>query len=34
MDRLLSEGDLDGMAMWRTVAERFKALTDAGVIRV
>ena len=28
MDRLLDEGDLDGMAMWRKVRERFKSLRD------
>lgn len=26
MDRLLSEGELDGMAMWQQVAERFGRL--------
>jgi hypothetical protein len=26
MDRLLAEGELDGMAMWRQVAERFEKL--------
>lgn len=25
-DRLLAEGDLDGVAMWRKVGERFEAL--------
>jgi hypothetical protein len=28
MDRLLAEGELDGMAMWRKVRERFAALCD------
>lgn len=25
-DRLLADGDFDGVAMWRTVGERFEAL--------
>ncbi|NYH96284.1 DUF6961 family protein [Novosphingobium marinum] len=27
MDRLLEEGDFDGIAMWRQVGERFEALS-------
>ncbi|MEZ5748721.1 MAG: hypothetical protein R3D83_02175 [Caenibius sp.] len=27
-DRLLAEGDLDGVAMWRKVGERFEVLQD------
>jgi hypothetical protein len=26
MDRLVAEGELDGMAMWRQLAERFRRL--------
>jgi hypothetical protein len=28
-DRLLDKGDLDGVAMWRAVGERFERLTEA-----
>lgn len=28
-DRLIAEGQFDGVAMWRKVAERFDALRDA-----
>jgi hypothetical protein len=29
-DRLLEEGDYEGVAVWRTVAERFERLTRGG----
>ncbi len=28
MDRLLAEGDFDGVGMWRNVRERFEALNE------
>lgn len=28
MDRLLAAGDLDGVAMWRKIRERFRSLRD------